>query len=129
MLTARGLCFCADIYQTIRDKTRQVADLHASLARTVDSSIVQHLVKVETEVKAHIKDLQRDIGKQAAVVAAQRELSTAMISNLATAITQLKNTPLAVGVKNDPHLLNLAVQRQLVNQVHAENNLQKSISK
>jgi hypothetical protein len=44
-----------DIYSDIRDKTRAVADEHANLGRTIDSSIVQHLQKVRTEIKAHIK--------------------------------------------------------------------------
>jgi hypothetical protein len=44
-----------DIYTDIRDKTRAVADEHANLGRTIDSSIVQHLQKVRTEIKAHIK--------------------------------------------------------------------------
>lgn len=44
-----------DIYYGIRDKTRVIADQHANLGRTIDSSIVQHLEKLRTEIKAHIK--------------------------------------------------------------------------
>jgi hypothetical protein len=44
-------------------------------------------------------------------------------------ITALKNTPLSVNARQDPHLLNAAVLDQLIRQVHAENQLQKSISK
>lgn len=44
-----------DIYYGIRDKTRIIADQHANLGRTIDSSIVQHLQKLRTEIKAHIK--------------------------------------------------------------------------
>ncbi|KAJ7702778.1 hypothetical protein B0H17DRAFT_923088, partial [Mycena rosella] len=43
-----------DIYN-IRDKTRVIADQHENLGRTIDSSIVQHLQKLRTEIKAHIK--------------------------------------------------------------------------
>ena len=44
-----------DIYYGIREKTRSIADQHANLGRTVDGSIVQHLQKLRTEIKAHIK--------------------------------------------------------------------------
>lgn len=44
-----------DIYYAIRDKTRIISDQHANLGRTIDSSIVQHLHKLRTEIKAHIK--------------------------------------------------------------------------
>lgn len=44
-----------DIYYGIRDKTRVIADQHANLGRTIDSSIVQHLQKLRSEIKAHIK--------------------------------------------------------------------------
>jgi hypothetical protein len=50
-----------------RDKTRLIADHHASLAKTVDMSIVQHLQKLRAEIKAHIKNIQMDTGKLAAV--------------------------------------------------------------
>jgi hypothetical protein len=44
-----------DVFYSIRDKSRAVADQHANLARTLDSSIVQHLHKLRAEIKAHIK--------------------------------------------------------------------------
>lgn len=44
-----------DIYYGIRDKTRVIADQHANLGRTVNGSIVQHLHRVRTEIKAHVK--------------------------------------------------------------------------
>jgi hypothetical protein len=44
-----------DAFYAVRDRTRAVADEHASLARTLDSSIVQHLHKLRAEIKAHIK--------------------------------------------------------------------------
>ena len=43
-----------DVFYSIRDKTRVIADQHANLGRTIDSSIVQHLQKLRTEIKAHI---------------------------------------------------------------------------
>jgi len=46
-----------DVFYTIRDKTRVIAESHSSLARTIDSSIVQHLQKLRTEIKAHIKNV------------------------------------------------------------------------
>lgn len=44
-----------DVFYNIRDKTRVIADQHANLGRTIDSSIVQHLQKLRAEIKAHIK--------------------------------------------------------------------------
>ncbi|KAI3605412.1 cytoplasm protein [Moniliophthora roreri] len=118
-----------DIFYGIRDKSRSEADQHAQFARTVDGSIVQHLEKLRVEVKAHIKNIQNDTGKLATTVARERALSTSLISHLATSISQLKNTPLAVAShpKSDPFIANLAVAQQLKKQVHAENLLQKSI--
>lgn len=43
------------MYYNVRDKTRIIADQHADLGRTIDSSIVQHLHKLRAEIKAHIK--------------------------------------------------------------------------
>lgn len=52
---------------TQREKTRVIADHHANLAKTVEGSIVQHLHKLRAEIKAHIKNIQMDTGKLAAV--------------------------------------------------------------
>ncbi|KAK7441839.1 hypothetical protein VKT23_016500 [Stygiomarasmius scandens] len=118
-----------DIYYSVRDKTRVIADQHANLGRTIDSSIVQHLQKLRTEIKAHIKNIQNDTGKLATTVAKERELSTSLISTLASSISTFKNTPLSLSAtpKNDPYVANTCVIQQLRKQVHAENLLQKSI--
>ncbi|KAG1735340.1 uncharacterized protein EDB91DRAFT_1144983 [Suillus paluster] len=116
-----------DVYYGIRDKTRLIADQHANLGRTVDSSIVQHLQKLHAEIKAHIKNVQNDTGKLATSVAKERELSGRMISELATSVSIFKNTPMTVTNKSDPYVANIAVMRQLQKQVHEENALQKSI--
>ncbi|KAJ9125343.1 hypothetical protein QFC22_000303 [Naganishia vaughanmartiniae] len=116
-----------DVFYSIRDKTRVIADSHASLSRTIDSSIVQHLQKLRTEIKAHIKNVQNDTGKLAASVAKERELSTKAIADLARAIGAVTNTPMSVTSKEDPFAVNLAVNRQLQRQVNEENALQKSI--
>jgi len=110
-----------------REKTRAIADHHANLAKTVEGSIVQHLQKLRTEIKAHVKNIQQDTGKLAASVAKERELSTKMITDLARSITMLKNTPMGVHAKEDPWYTNSLVARQLQKQVHEENSLQKSI--
>ncbi|KZT27246.1 hypothetical protein NEOLEDRAFT_1161788 [Neolentinus lepideus HHB14362 ss-1] len=116
-----------DIYYGVRDKTRIIADQHANLGRTIDSSIVQHLQKLRTEIKAHIKNVQNDTGKLATSVAKERELSARYIGELATNISVFKNTPMNVTNKTDPFVANTAVARQLQKQVHEENSLQKSI--
>ncbi|KAF7302372.1 PH domain-containing protein [Mycena chlorophos] len=116
-----------DIYYDVRDKTRAIADQHANLGRTIDSSIVQHLEKLRTEIKAHLKNIQNDTGKLASNVARERELSTRLISELSSGISSFKNTPMAVTNKTDPFVINQAVVRQLTKQVHEENLLQKSI--
>ncbi|TYJ52171.1 hypothetical protein B9479_007216 [Cryptococcus floricola] len=116
-----------DVFYTIRDKTRLIADSHASLARTIESSIVQHLQKLRTEIKAHIKNVQNDTGKLATSVAKERELSTRAIADLARAINSVNNTPMQVGSKEDPFAVNQAVLKQLQRQVNEENALQKSI--
>ncbi|BEI86997.1 hypothetical protein CcaverHIS002_0703430 [Cutaneotrichosporon cavernicola] len=116
-----------DVFYTIRDKTRVIADSHASLARTIDSSIVQHLQKLRTEIKAHIKNVQNDTGKLAASVAREREMSTKSIADLSRAISACNNTPMQLSAKEDPYAVNIAVMKQLQKQVHEENALQKSI--
>ncbi|KAG5642252.1 hypothetical protein DXG03_003353 [Asterophora parasitica] len=116
-----------DIYYGIRDKTRIIADQHANLGRTIDSSIVQHLQKLRTEIKAHIKNVQNDTGKLATSVAKEREMSTRLISELSSSISSFKNTPMSVTNRTDPYVSNSAVTRQLQKQVHEENLLQKSI--
>ncbi|GAA5933916.1 SLM1 family PH domain-containing protein [Sporobolomyces koalae] len=116
-----------DIFYGVRERTRLIADHHANLAKTVEGSIVQHLQKLRTELKAHIKNIQQDTGKLAASVAKEREISTKMITDLARSITMLKNTPMGVHAKEDPWYTNSLVARQLQKQVHEENSLQKSI--
>ncbi|KAI5995838.1 hypothetical protein F5J12DRAFT_855427 [Pisolithus orientalis] len=116
-----------DVFYTVRDKARHIADQHANLARTVDSSIVQHLQKLRTEIKAHIKNIQNDTGKLATSVAKERELSARMIGELATATSVFKNTPMNVTPKSDPYVINMSVSHQLQKQIHEENALQKSI--
>lgn len=63
---------------------------------------MQHLQKLRTELKAHVRNIQQDTGKLAAAVAKERELSTKMITDLARSITMLKNTPMGVHAKEDP---------------------------
>ncbi|GAA5914336.1 hypothetical protein JCM6882_008164 [Rhodosporidiobolus microsporus] len=116
-----------DIFYGVRERTRIIADHHANLAKTVEGSIVQHLQKLRTELKAHIRNIQQDTGKLAASVAKEREISTKMITDLARSITMLKNTPMGVTAKEDPWYTNSLVARQLQKQVHEENALQKSI--
>ena len=107
------------MYYNIRDKTRIIADQHADLGRTIDSSIVQHLHKLRAEIKAHVKvhniyipffvaslipsqNVQNDTGKLAASVAKERELSTKLVGELANNISTFKNTPMGLLPKNDP---------------------------
>jgi hypothetical protein len=110
------------VFYNIRDKTRIIADQHADLGRTVDSSIVEHLQKLRTEIKAHIKvrsgkrshaislislslmfqNVQNDTGKLAASVAKERELSTKLVGELANDVSTFKNTPMSISAKNDP---------------------------
>ncbi|KAI0346209.1 hypothetical protein BDW22DRAFT_1368551 [Trametopsis cervina] len=116
-----------DVYYHIRDKTRAIADQHANLGRTIDGSIVQHLQKLRVEIKAHIKNIQNDTGKLATSVAKERNLSEKLIGDLGTNISILKNTPMSVTSRTDPYVINQAVFRQLVKQVHTENALQKSL--
>ncbi|KAG6816612.1 hypothetical protein H0H87_004618 [Tephrocybe sp. NHM501043] len=120
-------CLMQDVYYAIRDNTRQVADQHANLGRTIDSSIVQHLQKVRTEIKAHIKNVQNDTGKLATNVAKERELSTRLIAELSSNISTFKNRPMSVTHRTDPYVTNAQVISQLRTQLHAENLLQKSI--
>ncbi|KAF8149178.1 hypothetical protein B0H34DRAFT_667829 [Crassisporium funariophilum] len=116
-----------DVFYSLRDKTRIIADQHAQLGRTVDSSIVQHLQKLGAEIRAHIKNVQNDTGKLATSVAKERELSTKLVGELANDVSTFKNTPMNLAARNDPYLANQAVARQLQRQVLEENLLQKSI--
>ncbi|KAJ3717598.1 hypothetical protein DFJ43DRAFT_1099477 [Lentinula guzmanii] len=119
-----------DVFYKVReDGIRSVAEEYEGFGRTIEGSIVRHLDKLRGEVKMHIKNIQNDTGKLATTVSRERELSTSLISALATSISTYKNTPLSLSShpKQDPYIANLAVQRQLRTQVNAENLLQKSI--
>ena len=109
-----------DIFYSIREKTRTIADHHSNLAKTVEGSIVQHLEKLRAEIKAHVRNVQQDTGKLANTVAREREISTKMISDLARSITLLKNTPMSVSPREDPFTANQAVSMQLQRQVNEE---------
>lgn len=106
-----------DVFYSIRDKTRIIADHHANLGRTIDGSIVQHLQKLRAEIKAHIKNVQNDTGKLATGVARERELSTRVISDLARSVGMFKNTPMQVTARDDPYCQNQLVMKQLQKQV------------
>lgn len=110
-----------DVYYSIRDKTRSIADQHAGFSKTLEGSIVGHLNKLRAEIKAHIKvgckmiplwhliddsyqNVRNDTGKLATVVARERELSTKLISELAKGIAIFKNTPMSVDPKDDPYV-------------------------
>ncbi|KAF8631628.1 hypothetical protein AX15_002269 [Amanita polypyramis BW_CC] len=116
-----------DVFYEFRDRTRHIADHHANLGRTIDSSIVQHLQKLRAEIKAHIKNVQNDTGKLATSVAKERELSMRLVADLTHSISAFKNDPMHMTAKSDPFVVNQAVSRQLQKQVHEENLLQKSI--
>ncbi|KAF8901966.1 hypothetical protein CPB85DRAFT_1377262 [Mucidula mucida] len=92
-----------DIFYSIRDKTRVIADQHANLGRTIDSSIVQHLQKLRTEIKAHIKNVQNDTGKLATSVAKERELSTKLIADLYVHEENLLQKSIIIMQQNSAH--------------------------
>ncbi|KAJ3846185.1 hypothetical protein EV368DRAFT_77125 [Lentinula lateritia] len=119
-----------EVFYKLREEgVRSVAEEYEGFGRTIEGSIVRHLEKLRGEVKMHVKNIQNDTGKLATTVSRERELSTSLISALATSISTYKNTPLSLShhPKQDPYISNLAVQRQLRTQVTAENLLQKSI--
>ncbi|KIK61700.1 hypothetical protein GYMLUDRAFT_42729 [Collybiopsis luxurians FD-317 M1] len=119
-----------DVFYGLREEgIRAVAEEHAGFGRTIEGSIVRHLEKLRGEIKMHVKNIQNDTGKLATTVSRERELSTSLISSLATSISTYKNTPLQLAShpKSDPYIANREVQRQLRKQVNAENLLQKSI--
>ncbi|KAJ4473575.1 hypothetical protein J3R30DRAFT_3509773 [Lentinula aciculospora] len=119
-----------DVFYKLREEgIRSVAEEVEGFGRTIEGSIVRHLDKLRGEVKMHVKNIQNDTGKLATTVSRERELSTSLISSLATSISTYKNTPLSLSShpKQDPYIANLAVQLQLRTQVNAENLLQKSI--
>ncbi|KIL65748.1 hypothetical protein M378DRAFT_459450 [Amanita muscaria Koide BX008] len=116
-----------DCFYSLRDKTRHIADQHANLGRTIDSSIVQHLQKLRAEIKAHIKNVQNDTGKLATSVAKERDFSIRLVADLTHSISVYKNDPMHITAKTDPYVANQAVVKQLQKQVHEENLLQKSI--
>lgn len=116
-----------DVFYTIRDKSRIVADHHADLGRTIQGTIVLHLQKLSTEIKAHIKNVQSDTAKLAQNVAKEREVSEKLLGDLANHISTFKNTPGMVQARQDPYLTNAAVARQMQRQVLEENLLQKSL--
>ena len=64
------------MFYGIRDKTRIIADQHAAVGRTVDSSIVQHLQRLRTEIKAHIK--VRSLKKTSGRLLKKKEISFRM---------------------------------------------------
>ncbi|KAH6902108.1 hypothetical protein BKA70DRAFT_1113270 [Coprinopsis sp. MPI-PUGE-AT-0042] len=116
-----------DVYYSIRDKSKTIADQHANLGRTIDSSIVQHLQKLLVEIKAHIRNVQNDTGKLASSVAHERTTSTRLVGDLANSISLSKNTPLSLPARSDPYIANTLVRHQLGRQVLEENLLQKSL--
>lgn len=116
-----------DVFYNMRDKTRIIADHHANLGRTIDGSIVQHLRKLLSEIKGHVRNVEKDTGRLATSVAKEREASTKEISELQRCIALFKNTPMAVTAKDDPYVQNILVSKQLQKQVLEENALQKSI--
>lgn len=88
---------------------------------------MQHAQKVTSDIKAHIKHLRLTTARLAQNVATQRELSAMLIVQLAKGITVVKTTPMRLQAEQDPVLLKLATERQLKRQVHAENQLHKSL--
>lgn len=56
-----------DVFYSIREKTRTIAEHHSSLAKTLDGSIVSHLQKLRAEIKAHIQNIRSDTGRLASV--------------------------------------------------------------
>lgn len=116
-----------DIFYNIRDKTRSIADQHTSLAKTIDSSLVQHLEKLLLEIKAHIRNIQNDTGKLATSVAKERELSTRAIADLAKSIAMFKNTPMSIQSRDDPYCQNLLVMKQLQKQVSVSLTFSKAL--
>ncbi|KAF9070797.1 hypothetical protein BDP27DRAFT_1220113 [Rhodocollybia butyracea] len=119
-----------DVFYAMREEgVRAVGEEYAGFGRTIEGSIVRGLEKLRGEIKVHVKNIQNDTGKLATLVSRERELSTSLISTLATCISTFQNTPLALvsHPKSDPYIANLHVEHQLRKQVNAENLLQKSI--
>ena len=103
-----------DIYASIRDKTRVIADHHTSLAKNIEATIVQDLQRTHGDIKSHIKSIQSNAGKLATAVAKERELSTKIMAELGSSVTNMQQMPMNVTPKNDPYVLSISMVRREV---------------
>ncbi|KAI5886674.1 uncharacterized protein SCHCODRAFT_02104189 [Schizophyllum commune H4-8] len=116
-----------DIYASIRDKTRVIADHNTSLAKNIEATIVQDLQRTHGDIKSHIKNIQSNAGKLATAVAKERELSTKIMAELGSSVTNMQQMPMNVTPKNDPYVVNQTVRKQMRKQIESENMLHNAI--
>ncbi|KAF9585788.1 hypothetical protein BGW38_000726 [Lunasporangiospora selenospora] len=114
-----------DVCIGIRDSAKTRSDQHASTARFLEETIIKNLRRLKQDIKAKVKALKSDTNLYSSRVFKERELTQERIAQLAKAIGLFEmgghHQPDMEKVQSDPYVINLALKRQLVKQVHEEN--------
>lgn len=109
------------------EQTHRMSASHSRLAGLIESTIIPQLRSLLTQIKAHIGNLRSTVVRLTDCVAVQREKSTQLVAELANGIAIMRVAPLTLTAAQDPHLVDATLQRQLLHQVDAENELQRAL--
>ncbi|KAH8918964.1 hypothetical protein BT69DRAFT_1267201 [Atractiella rhizophila] len=108
----------------MRDRTRSVAAHHVTLAKSIESNVVEPLRKMRIDIKGHISSLEKEVGKRAEVAVKERDASHAALVDLSEGIGTFGSAPMALEAHRDPYVANVQAAKQLKKQLIAENDLQ-----
>ncbi|MBW0507408.1 hypothetical protein O181_047123 [Austropuccinia psidii MF-1] len=115
------------ILSDTRDRTRQIAEHHATFAHNITSTTIHTLNHVKADIKSFTQELENEPRKLAIEVGNHRAESTRKICHLSQGIANSKSNPQTLTAKDDPVLLHRQVEAQLKEQLNHENSLTKMI--
>ncbi|KAM0792607.1 hypothetical protein ACM66B_005268 [Microbotryomycetes sp. NB124-2] len=110
-----------DLLKMTKDATQAMGDDHQNFARNLSKNVVVPLKKLRPDIKAHIANMEKELGKLADAVTKERDASNACLTALSNALGPDSHADTICA--EDPVVLRAAVEAQLKQQVTKENDM------
>ncbi|KAK4053185.1 hypothetical protein OIV83_001920 [Microbotryomycetes sp. JL201] len=110
-----------DLLKMTKDATQAMGEDHQAFARNLSKNVVVPLKKLRPDIKSHIANMEKELGKLADAVTKERDASNVCLTALSNALGPDSHAETICG--EDPVILRAAVEAQLRQQVTKENEM------
>ncbi|KAK4058567.1 hypothetical protein OIO90_000011 [Microbotryomycetes sp. JL221] len=115
----------SDLLKMTKDATTAMGEEHQAFARNLSKNVVVPLKKLRPDVKSHIANMEKELGKLADAVTKERDASQTELTALSNALGPESRAETICA--EDPVILRAAVEAQLKQQVTKENEMLQAV--